>query len=216
MSGTVKIVELTVDGVPYLCPECGSPGFTLDGGLVAAFPADANCDYSHHWTDPAITTGDLPRIRAASSGREYATDEDTFQVVIRGSVLAGTLHPQVTVDDVRQAGGVYWRRILKPGIRRKRRAAERAVIKPVKAAARKAKRKVTDAADDAVASTKAAALGAAWDLQTGGHESDPNYTPEPVIPCGAGCDNGYFHLDTRIYEIPEVQCTVCRGTGETL
>lgn len=210
MSSTVKVLEMTVNGAPYLCPECGSPGFTLDGGLVGAFPADANCDYSHHWTDPAVTTAAVQQIRTASSGRKTAADDDTFAVVVGGTVLAGTLHPQIAADDVKQAGRVYWRRIIKPAVRKRRRAAVRAATKPGKQAVKK----VRGAAQDAASATKAAALAAAWDIQAGGHEPDPDYQPEPGTPCGAGCKNGYFPVKSRIHDTTKVRCSVCFGTGE--
>jgi hypothetical protein len=211
MSGTVKILEMTINGHPYTCPECGAPGFTLDGGRWDGMPADANCDYSHHWTDALITAGTLTMIRGSRSGRTKATHDDTFSVTVGGAHLAGTLQPEIVYDDVRQGGKAFWYRGLKPTLRKKKRAAVRTVTAPGKKAARTAKA----AARDMVATGKSAALAAAWDIQAGGHEPDPDYEPEPVIPCGAGCTRGYFELDTRIHGTTKVVCTACHGTGET-
>ncbi|MFJ9037965.1 hypothetical protein ACIRF8_15400 [Streptomyces sp. NPDC102406] len=216
MSGTVKVVEMTVDGAPVQCPECDAPGFTLDGGRFETEPAHANCDYSHHWTDPQITGATLVMILGSRTGRTKARHNDTFDVTYDGTHLAGTLHPEIVYDDVRQGAKAFWKRGLKPQLRRRRRALVRAATKPGKQVAKKAARKVRGAAEDAAASVKTAAVTAAWDMQAGGHEANPGYTPEPATPCGAGCTKGYFPLDSRIHGMPQVVCTACRGTGETL
>ncbi|WP_394436245.1 hypothetical protein [Streptomyces sp. SGAir0957] len=216
MSGTVKVVEMTVDGEPMLCPECGSPSFTLDAGRFESEPAHANCDYSHHWTDGKINGASLVMILGARTGRTKARHKDTFDVTHGGVHLAGTLHPELVVDDLRQGVKTLWRRGYKPGLRRHRRALVRAAASPGKKAAKAAARKVRGVVDDAAATVKAAAVTAAWDIQAGGHEPDPDYTATPVIPCGAGCKKGRIPLDSRIHGMPDVQCSACHGTGETL
>lgn len=212
MTGTVKVVEMTINGVPYTCPECDSRSFTLDGGRIDAFPADANCFYSHYWSDPLITGGTLKVIRGSRTGRKRAGDIDTFAVTVGGARLQGTLVPEIVYDDVRQMGRVYWKRIIKPAVRKQRRAAVRAATKPAKQAAKKAGAAVRSAAS----ATEVAALTAAWTTQAGGYEPDPNYTPDPADLCGAGCTNGYFAIDTRIHGTTKVMCTACRGTGQVL
>ncbi|WP_069883522.1 hypothetical protein [Streptomyces luteocolor] len=210
---TVKIQQMTIDGHPYECPECGSEAFSLDGtGFIDALPVRGNCWQSHSWEEPLITLGALRQIRASSTGRERATDTDTFEITVGGAVLAGTLHPEVTADDLKQAGRVYWRRIAKPAARRKKREAVRAVTQPVRKAAKKATRAVAGAADEAVATAKAAAVGAAWSLQTG--EPDPDYTPEPINPCGACRGKGEFKIDSHLHDATTVRCSVCFGIGE--
>jgi len=104
---------------------------------------------------------------------------------------------------------VYWKRIIKPAIRRRKNKAKRALKQPFKSAAKT----VTGAASDTVASAKAAAIGAAWGLQAGGHEPDPHYKPEPVNACPF-CTDGYIDLDTHMHAATRVRCTVCTGTGE--
>ncbi|MBD9721954.1 zinc finger-like domain-containing protein [Streptomyces caniscabiei] len=202
---TLKIQQMTVDGHPYTCPECASEAFTLDGaGWIDAVPVWGNCWQAHSWEEPLITLGDLKQIKAASTGRERAEDVDTFQIVIGGARLAGVLHPEVTVDDIKRAvRDVYWGRLLKPALRRRKNKAIRAVTRPVKRGAR-----------NAVASAKAAAIGAAWDLQAGGHETDPDYTPEPINPCPACNGRGRFNIDTHLHNTTNVRCAVCSGTGE--
>jgi len=209
---TLKIQQMTINGHPNLCPECGSEAYTLDGtGFIDAFPVRGNCWQSHSWEEPLITLGMLKQIQAASTGRERAEDIDTFRVEIGGAVLEGVLHPDVIVDDVKRAvRDVYWKRIIKPAIRRRKNKAKRALKHPFKSAAKT----VTGAASDTVASAKAAAIGAAWGLQAGGTEPDPDYQPEPVNPCPACKGRGHHKIDSRIHTATRVRCTVCTGTGE--
>ena len=202
---TLKIQQMMIDGAPYVCPDCASEAFTLDGtGFIDALPVRGNCWQAHSWEEPLITLGDLKQINQARTGREKAEDVDTFEIVIGGAVLAGVLHSEVIVDDIRRAvRDVYWRRIIRPALRKQKRRAVRSVTRPIKNAAR-----------NGVAATKAAALGAAWDLQAGGHEPDPDYTPEPVNPCPACKGKGEFAIDSRIHTAKKIRCTVCTGTGE--
>ena len=208
---TLKIQQMTIDGHPYLCPECASAAFTLDGtGWIDALPVRGNCWQSHSWEEPLITLGILKEIQAASTGRTRAEDEDTFEIEIGGAVIAGILHPELTVDEVKRAvRDVYWKRLIKPAIRRRKRAAIRTLKRPIKSA----RAAVTGAATDSVAAAKAGAIGAAWDWQAGGHEPDPDYTPEPVIPCGAGCDRGFFNIESHVFGSTRTRCAVCHGTG---
>lgn len=209
---TLKIQSMTINGHPYLCPECASEAFTLDGtGFIDAFPVRGNCWQSHSWEEPLITLGDLKQIQAASTGRQRAEDDDTFHIVIGGATLAGTLHPGVTPDDIKRAvRDVYWRRIIKPAVRKRKNAAKRAVKRPLK----KAVRAATGAASDTVAAAQAAAIGAAWDWQTPGGDPDPDYTPEPVNACPACDGKGHHTIDSRIHKTQTVRCSVCHGTGE--
>lgn len=208
---TLKIQQMTINGHPYLCPECASEAFTLDAtGWIDAFPVRGNCWQSHSWEEPLITLGDLRRIQETSTGRDRAEDDDTFEIEIGGAVLAGTLHPDVILDDLKRAGDVYWKRIIKPAIRRRKNKAVRAVKRPIKTA----RSAVTGAASDTVATAKAAAIGAAWDWQTGGTEPDPDYTPEPVNPCPACNGKGHHNIKSRLHNTTKVPCLVCTGTGE--
>lgn len=201
MATEVKIQQMTVDGLPHLCPECDTASFTLEGrGFSDGFPAWGNCSNYHSWESPFLTIGDLKQIQAASTGRERAEDVDTFEIEVGGAVLAGVLHPDVILDDVTRAvRDVYWKRLIKPALRRRKRQALRAAKKPV---------------SNAVAATKAAAIGAAWGLQAGGHDPDPDYEPEPINACPACSGKGGFDLDTHIHDAARVTCTVCSGTGE--
>ncbi|WP_171117813.1 MULTISPECIES: zinc finger-like domain-containing protein [unclassified Streptomyces] len=198
---TLKIQQMTIDGHPYTCPECASEAFTLDGtGFVDAFPVMGNCWQSHSWEDPLITLGMLKEIKAASTGRARAEDDDVFEVTVGGAVLAGILYPDVTVDDIKQVWTrVYWRRLIKPAIKRRKRAVIRAAKQPVR---------------NGVAAAKAAALGAAWGLQAGGHEPDPDHTPEPINPCPACRGKGHHAIESRLHGNTHVRCSVCHGTGE--
>ena len=133
---TLKIQQMTVDGHPVLCPECTSPAFTLDGtGFIDAFPVWGNCWCGHSWEDPLITLGVLKQIDAARTGRERAEDDDTFEIEVGGAVLAGILHPDVILDDIKRAArDVYWKRLIKPAIRKQKKRAWRAAKRPSAAA----------------------------------------------------------------------------------
>lgn len=208
---TLKIQQMTINGHPYLCPECASEAFTLDGnGFIDALPTRGNCWQSHSWEEPLITLAHLKLIDEVRTGRERAEDDDTFAIEIGGAVLAGILHPDVILDDLKRATrDVYWKRIIKPAIRRRKRAAIRTAKRPFK----KAASAVTGRVDDTVAAAKAAAIGAAWGLQAGGTDPDPDYTPEPVNPCPV-CTDGYIEIKSNVHKATSVRCSVCRGTGE--
>jgi hypothetical protein len=94
---------------------------------------------------------------------------------------------------------VYWKRLIKPALRRHKRRALRAAKRPV---------------SNAAAAAKAAAIGAAWGLQAGGHQPDPDYTPEPVNACPACKGKGGHNIESRIHGTTHVRCSVCSGTGE--
>src|ERR1044072_894112 len=134
MALTLKIAAMEINEHPYTCPECATANFTLDArGIFDAFPVWGNCPNGHSGEDPLITVGDLKAIKAASPGRERAEDVDTFEIAIGGALLAGILHPEVTVDDIKKAvTRVYWGRIIKPALRKQRRKAGRAIRRPVK------------------------------------------------------------------------------------
>jgi hypothetical protein len=208
---TLKIQQMTINGHPYLCPECASEAFTLDGtGWIDALPVRGNCWQSHSWEEPLITLGALKQIQAASTGRQRAEDDDTFQIVIGGAILAGILHPEITIDDVKVAANATWRRAIKPRLRRRKKALIRAAKHPIKTVTEAVK----DRANDTVSAAKAAAIGAAWGLQAGGHEPDPDYKPEPVIPCAACDGTGVHEIESRLHGPTTVRCAVCHGTGE--
>lgn len=208
---TLKIQSMTVNGHPNLCPECGSEAYTLDGtGFIDAFPVRGNCWQSHSWEEPLITLGDLKQIAASSTGRERAEDIDTFRIVIGGALLEGVLHPGIVLDDLKRVvNDVYWKRLIKPMMRRKKRAA----IRGAKRAAGKAGRAAAKPVSNTVAAAKAAAIGAAWGLQAGGHEADPDYAPDPVNACPF-CDGGHIAIESNLHNITSVRCSVCSGTGE--
>lgn len=209
---TLKIQQMTIDGHPYLCPECASEAFTLDGtGWIDAFPVHGNCWQSHSWEEPLITLGDLKQINEARTGRERAEDDDTFAIVIGGALIAGTLHPDVILDDLKRAArDVYWKKLIKPAARRRKSEVKRAIRRPI----RTAKKAVAKRTTDTVAAAKAAAIGAAWHAQAGGHQPDPDYKPEPVNACTACDGKGGFDIDSNLHDTTRVRCSVCSGTGE--
>jgi hypothetical protein len=205
MATLVKIAEMTVNGRPYTCPECATAVLNLESrGPFGLAPAWGNCSSFHNWEDPVITADTLKKILAARTGRQRAEDVDAFEITEYGNRLAGILQPEVTADDLKRAvRDVYWKRIIKPAVRRRKNAAKRAITRPVKRGAR-----------NAVAATKAAALEASWTAQAGGYEDDPDYTPEPVNPCPACKGKGRIALDSHLHDTTSVRCSVCTGTGE--
>jgi hypothetical protein len=208
---TLRVQQMAIDGHPYTCPECASEAFTLDGaGFIDALPVMGNCWQSHSWEEPLITLGGLKKIEAARTGRQKATDVDTFEIEIGGAVLAGILVPELTVDDVKTAGRIYWQKLVKPRLRRSKRAAIRAVKQPLRKGARAVVRPVANG----VAAVKAEALEAAWTAQAGGYQPDPDYTPEPVNPCPACNGKKHFAIETRLHDTKTVICSVCHGTGD--
>ena len=206
MAIELKIQVMTLDGIPLGCPDCGTNAFSLDGrGPIDALATVwATCANYHSWEHPMLTVADLRAIDEVRTGRQSAEDIDTFEIVIGGAVLAGVLQPEVTIDDLKRvARDVYWQRIIKPAMRRRKNAAKRALVRPIKNAGR-----------NAVAAAKATALETAWTAQAGGYEPDPDYTPEPVTPCPACGGKGEHRLKTRLHDTTRVRCSVCHGTGE--
>lgn len=196
----LKIKQMEIGGLPFTCPECDTVSFTLDarGPIDALATVWANCSNYHSWEVLLLTIDDLRQIQAASTGRANAGDDDTFHLTVGDTLLEGVLQPELVLDDLKTAGRAYWKRIIKPAMRRQKKAAFRAAKKPV---------------TNAVAAGKAAAIGAAWGLQAGGREADPDYRPEPVNPCPV-CDEGYIAIDSRLHAKTKVRCSVCQGTGE--
>ena len=209
----LKIQHMTMDGLPYSCPECGTSAFTLDArGPIDAFAAVwATCSGYHSWEVAVLDLDDLRAINSARTGRQRAEDEDTFQVLVGDTLLEGSLHPDVILDDLKRAArDVYWKKIIKPAVRRRKNAAKRAI----KNAGRAAIGAVTEPAKSTVAAATAAVLTADWNARAGGDEPDPDYTPAPVIKCKACKGKGRLKLDSRIHDLTSVRCDVCYGTGE--
>src|SRR5690606_26358834 len=147
------------------------------------------------------TVGTLKAIKTASTGRRRPEDADLFEITIGGAVLAGVLYPEVTPEDVKAVARVYWRRLIKPAVRKQKRRAVRAVTRPVKQATRRT-----------VAAAKAAALEAAWTVQAGGYEPGPGYQPEPINPCAACEGRGAHTLDSRLHATTTVRSSARQRT----
>ncbi|MFF3256502.1 hypothetical protein ACFYWP_37225 [Actinacidiphila glaucinigra] len=201
MAITIKVVWMRCKGEPTGCPECGASHIEFSTSQpFDTWPSWGWCiTCGHSWEDTVISTSVVRAIRSGSTGRRKATDSDLFAVKLpNGWLLEGELLPEITIDDVRQIGKIYWRRIVKPAARKKKRQLKRAV-----------KKGATKAVKGALAGPAALALRADWETRAGGWEP-------PVIenPCPAGCDRGSYDLDTNIHEdSPRVTCSFCHGTG---
>lgn len=204
MSLTLNIHAMTINGHPYDCPECGTGRFRLDtAGPLNAWPARGNCPTGCTWEDPLITNLIMQQIHEARTGRQAAGDDDTFEIQLGATTLAGIVAPELTAADLKAITRVYWRRIAKPFLRRKKNAAKRAALKPVKQAA---------------GAVTSAALRAAWQTQAGGWDEQAE-AAEPINPCGACGGKGSFDIESRIHAksgAGRVRCSICSGTGETL
>ncbi|MFG2903306.1 hypothetical protein ACGFZH_40295 [Streptomyces zaomyceticus] len=203
MRVTIKVLWMTRNGAPTGCPECSTGAVQfMTTQPFDGWPARGWCTVcSHNWEDVLITNALVRQIAAESTGRVKATDSDTFAVAAPGQYLEGELVPEITVDDLR----VVWKKAYKPLLKR--------VIRQKKNKAKNAaKRAVVGTAKKTVAAPTAAVLKAAWGAQAGGWEPTDGGGIEN--PCPAGCDEGWFDLESHIHGSPRVVCSLCSGSGE--
>ncbi|MEV0580905.1 hypothetical protein [Streptomyces sp. NPDC050392] len=205
MGFTLDLCWMTRNGEPAGCPEClAAPVQFTVAQFVDGWPSRGWCPSCYHsWDDLLITNAVVRQIAAESTGRQRAADDDTFAVAAPGQYLEGERYPEVTVDDLHQITRFLWRRGLKPDLRRRKNAAKRSAKTAVKGAVGKA-----------ASAPLAAALRVGWQAQAGGWEEDPDGPDPSVFACPAGCDKGWFDLDTHLHELPRVMCSVCKGTGD--
>lgn len=199
---------LLLNGTPVTCPGCDSgAALTLDRrGPRETWPAWVGCELCGHGDDhPVITNGLVEAAVAARTGRARAEDRDLFTAEWRHLTLIGECIPEFVLDDavtlVQELG-----KIGRQEIGARRRTARR-WWRGRKRAARQA---VRGAAGQATGTVKAAALRAAWDLQTGG--AGPQKTPRCRTK---GCRGGWVTIATRIHadngraEKVQEPCGVC-------
>jgi len=209
----LKLVGVAlVDGRPLACADCDNT-FSLEvhkRGPFETGPAWVCClACGHGGEDQAVTNGLVDAVLDGWAQRQKSADRDQFIAEWRGTVLEGELYPTL---DVYQAAGaakaVY--EGAQPHVKRWLRGKKRSAKAVVKAPLRLAKTK----AGEASASVKVAAVGAAWDLQTGGAGLPGK--PSRMGRCRVkGCRKGWVTITTRVHSTTgkkqqqRIRCAVC-------
>ncbi|WP_461712368.1 hypothetical protein [Streptomyces sp. DSM 41013] len=195
-----------VNGRPLACAACGNT-FSLEVHKRTVFETAAAwvCCLScgHGGEDQAVTNGLVDAVLAGWATRQKdVAGRDQFTAEWRGTVLAGELVP--TLDLYQAAVAVKAvHEGAKPHVKRWWRGKKRAAKDRAKAPLRAVKAKVT-----------VAAVGAAWDLQTGGAglPGKPARTPRCRVQ---GCRKGWVTITTRVHSTTgkkqqqRIRCAVC-------
>ncbi|PSK47984.1 hypothetical protein B0E38_06461 [Streptomyces sp. 111WW2] len=199
-----------VNGRPLACAACGNT-FSLEVHKRTVFETAAAwvCCLScgHGGEDQAVTNGLVDAVLAGWANRQKdVAGRDQFTAEWRGIVLAGELVPTL---DLYQAA-VAVRAVhegAKPHVKRWWRGKKRAAKDRAKAPLRAVKAKVT-----------VAAVGAAWDMQTGGAglPGKPARMPRCRVQ---GCRKGWVTITTRVHsdtgkkQQKRIRCAVCDRAG---
>lgn len=185
----------TVDDHPVACEYCDSTTALeiSKRGFRETWPAYLTCLSCGKGADhDLITNGLVDAAKAAATGRARAEDRDTFRAEWRGIVFAGEQAPEFCLDDALQAG---------KAVASELRAQAKEQKKQVTGRARTwwgGQKKTTRAAvAEKVGGAKAAALGAAWQIQTGG--AGPTQKPRTRRCPVKGCRKGTVTLTTRVH-----------------
>jgi hypothetical protein len=198
-----------VNGLPLLCPECDAAyGHTVTTGSLPFenLPAWVNCPDGHGWEEDTIPNGLLAAAVAERTYRQKAGDIATTSAAWNRRTIEGELAPEMVADDLRVAARTLWNRAIKPEAKRRFRHGRRAVTSAL-----------AETAKDVVATPKAAALRAAWELQSGQAIDADNpqaRTGRKRRRCPSCKGRGYHDLKTRIHTEDRVPCSLCSGTGD--
>jgi hypothetical protein len=197
---------LLLDGAPVLC-RCGSGGsLTLATvGPRETWPARLGCRSCGAAEDhPLITNGLVTAAAETSSGRRKATDRDVFAAAWREHFLEGECAATFVLDDAVTA------------LREVTKAGKREVRKRTRRWWRITRRTTGHRARQLLGGAQAAALTAAWDLQTGG--AGP--ARQPARRCRVkGCRGGWLTISTRVHgssgrtEQVKTPCAACHRAG---
>lgn len=206
-TGDLKLLGVaTVDGDPLACAQCGNT-FSLEVHKRTVFETAAAwvCCLScgHGGEDQAVTNGLVDAVLAGWANRQKdVAGRDQFTAEWRGIVLAGELVP--TLDLYQAAAAVKAvHEGAKPHVKRWWRGKKRTAKDRAKAPWRAVKAKVT-----------VAAVGAAWDMQTGGAglPGKPVRMPRCRVK---GCRKGWVTITTRVHsdtgkkQQQRIRCAVC-------
>lgn len=208
-SADLRLRGLVVDGVPVVCPGCGSGAqLTLDRrGPRETWPAWLGCEQCGHGEDHSTITNGLLDAAVEACG-PAGPEPEAFVAAWREHTIEGERAPEFGVADLVTAAQV-WADVGRTEARKrwgkaKRRARGRLLG---------IRRKAGDQAGQLIGSAKAAALTAAWELQTGG--------AGPVRPprrrCRVkGCRGGWVTMRSRIHgssgrpQDIKVPCAACQ------
>ncbi|MEU2086778.1 hypothetical protein ABZ569_33530 [Streptomyces albus] len=201
-----------VNGRPLVCGHCGT-GTALEvtkRGWRESWPAFVSCLSCGQGEDhDVLTNGLVDAAKEASTGRRRAEDRDTFRAEWRGVLFVGEQVPQIVLDDVVQGGKALADELRRQAREKKAEASGRA--RSWWGGKKKAARQ---AAQDKAAGVTAAALGAAWQLQTGG--AGPAPKPKARRCAVQGCRGGMVTITTRVHgqqsgrsSTQKVPCGVC-------
>lgn len=206
--------DLLVDGQVIVCRHCDD-GLSLQlykRGSRETWPAWLTCLHCGRGEDhPVITNGLVDAAVSSRTGREKAVDRDTFAAEWRGITITGECIPEFVLDDA----VVVAQELAKVGkseVRQRKNQAK----KQARSWWRGQKKAAQNAAGQVTGTVKAAALTAAWDLQTGG--AGP--VKKPARRCRVkGCRKGWLTIQTRLHSTTgktqetKVPCAVCRRAG---
>lgn len=185
----------TINRVPLTCEHCDSSSALeiSKRGWRETWPAFVSCLVCGKGADhDVITNGLVDAAKAAATGRQKATDRDTFRAEWRGILLEGEQVPEFVLDDAIQGGKALAGEVHSQAKEMKRDATGRA--RTWWGGQKKAARA---AVGQKAGGAKAAALGAAWQMQTQG--AGPQEKPRARRCPVKGCRKGTVTLTTRIH-----------------
>ncbi|MYV42920.1 hypothetical protein GT030_29655 [Streptomyces sp. SID1328] len=218
----LKLMGVTeVNGQPLACGGCGNT-FSLEVHrhlVLETAPAWISCLSCGRGEDsPTVTNGLVDAALAARTGRARAEDRDLFTAQWRGIVMTGELVPELVMDDMVTLAELLKRETTKTA-KAWGRAQKREAKALVKVRTDALSGAVRDRARSAVGGAKAAALGAAWQLQTGGAGPAKSVRPKQRRCRVKGCKRGMLTIKTRVHsttgktQTVKVPCAVCGRTG---
>jgi hypothetical protein len=204
-----------IDGLALACGWCENT-FSLEAhkqGLFETGPAWMSClSCGRGGEHPKITNGLIDAVLTGWAQRQKSADRDTFTAEWRGTVLAGQLVPTL---DIYQAIGAYQaaHKAVAPEVKRWWRGKKRHAKRTVKGKVKGTLRKARGHAEDGVDTAKAAALTAAWNLQTGG--AGPTTKRRGRRCTVKGCRKGWLTIKTRMHSTNgrtqqrKIRCAMC-------
>lgn len=197
----LKLVSLFLNEEQVICSGCesGDHLWLELGGRRETWPAWFGCYCGHGEDHQVITNGLVEAAMLTRTGRQTATDTDTFAAEWRGITLVGECVPTFVIGDA-VAVVKELTKVGKKEVRRRSRSWWRGT-----------KQAATGQAGRAMGGAKAAALSAAWQAQTGGTST----ARKPRRCRVKGCRRGLVTITTRIHsttgktETTKVPCGAC-------